>query len=161
MKIQSLVLSMLLFSIEICFSALAENMTLHGVLISPPPCLINSGNKIDVDFGDHLGINKINGMNYEKEIAYELNCSTDIGKEHIVLSLTGQSDKNNPNSLKTSVENLSIQIKVNGFVYTPGDPIVVNPQVPPVISVVPIKQSGKLLAEGQFNTVANLGIYIQ
>ena len=48
-------------------SALA-NLRFDGTLIEPPPCTINSGGTIVVDFGD-VGVNKVDGVNYRKTVA--------------------------------------------------------------------------------------------
>lgn len=38
----------------------AEEIAMHfrGGLIAPPPCVINAGAKIDVDFGSRVGIKR-------------------------------------------------------------------------------------------------------
>lgn len=65
--------------LALCFqgAALAAEevaMQFRGGLIAPPPCTINAGAKIDVDFGSRVGIKKVDGVNYRQAIDYHLDC---------------------------------------------------------------------------------------
>lgn len=59
----------------------AEEIAMHfrGGLIAPPPCVINAGAKIDVDFGSRVGIKKVDGVNYRQVIDYQLDCEPGLG----------------------------------------------------------------------------------
>lgn len=41
-----------------------DNMLFFGILINFLFCVINGGSMIDVFFGENLGVNKIDGINY-------------------------------------------------------------------------------------------------
>ena len=46
------------------------DMTFHGTLITPPPCTINDDSRIEVNFGERVGINKVDGVNYRQMMNY-------------------------------------------------------------------------------------------
>ncbi|MDA3131533.1 hypothetical protein [Atlantibacter subterraneus] len=47
------------------------NMTFHGTLVAPP-CTISNGQTIEVDFGDDLGVEKIDGNNNKQNVNYSI-----------------------------------------------------------------------------------------
>ena len=53
-------------------------MQFRGGLIAPPPCVINAGAKIDVDFGSAWD-QKVDGVNYRQAIDYHLDCEPGHG----------------------------------------------------------------------------------
>ncbi|WP_232734438.1 hypothetical protein [Serratia sp. TKO39] len=64
--------SVLLCAAMACPFAWAEktvDMQFRGTLIAPPPCTLNDDGIIDVDFGDRVGINKVDGVNSDKPSA--------------------------------------------------------------------------------------------
>ena len=50
------------------------NLTFTGTLREPPPCTINSGASIAVDF-DEMSVNSIDGINHRKGLSYTITCS--------------------------------------------------------------------------------------
>ncbi|MGJ3356063.1 fimbrial protein, partial [Providencia sp. Je.9.19] len=72
-------------------SAFAEGeMNFKGTLIAPPPCKVDDSQSIEVNFGDRLGVNKIDGVAYAKPLEYRLEC--DDTSPHgwtLTLSLNG------------------------------------------------------------------------
>ncbi len=49
------------------------NLTFSGTLNEPPPCTIDAGNTIEVDFGD-VGVKRVDGVKYRKAVPYTINC---------------------------------------------------------------------------------------
>ncbi len=49
-------------------------MAFSGTLNAPPPCVINNGQRIDVDFGEQLGISQIDGQRYLQNVNYRIDC---------------------------------------------------------------------------------------
>jgi type 1 fimbria pilin len=142
------------------FNAMAdENMNFHGTLVDFPSCTINDNQPINVEFGN-VGINKIDGVNYEKDIDYKITCDGTDTKDQLYLSITGQAASFNPGYLATSVSGLAIQIKQSSEPYTLADQVKVNIDSPPKLSAVPIKGPGAL-GTGEFSASATLQAFYQ
>lgn len=143
------------------FNAVAdENMNFHGTLVDFPSCTINDNQPINVEFGN-VGINKIDGVNYEKNIDYKISCDGTDTKDQLYLSITGQAAGFNSGELSTSVDGLAIEIKQNSTAYKLADQIPVNLDAPPKLSAVPVKGAGASLATGEFSASATLQAFYQ
>lgn len=146
-----------------CFAVqAADNLKFHGTLISPPNCSINSGNTIEIPFGDVL-INKIDGTRYMKDVPYEITCDSAVRDPSMAmtLTLTGTPVGFNNAALSTNVAGLGIEIQQDEQPFTLGTTIPVNEQSKPVLKAVPVKQSGAALKEGDFDATATLQVDYQ
>lgn len=66
MKVLIVAVLLCLLSLGITPSARADdNMIFHGALLEHPPCEINDGQPVEIDFGS-VGVNRVNGQNYAK-----------------------------------------------------------------------------------------------
>lgn len=144
----------------IAASALAKgeaDMRFHGTLITPPPCTLNDGNRIDVDFGDRLGVNKVDGVNYRQVMNYQLTCEKDdTGAWAMMLSLDGPPVGFDEYALPTSKNNLGIRLYQNDTPFAPGSALKIDPGNPPRLEAVPVKKSGSTLTKGDFDAWATL-----
>lgn len=52
----------------------AENMSFHGTLREHPPCEINDGRPVEINFGE-VGVNKIDGQNYAQTFKLTYECA--------------------------------------------------------------------------------------
>jgi type 1 fimbria pilin len=168
-----------LCSIGLCNAALA-NVTFTGTLNGPPPCTIDSGNTIEVDFGD-VGTNRVDGMNYRRGVAYTINCqrppcTTDSGWEVdfegltliggtarincdprvLKLSINGTATTFDGSAVQTSVPELGIRVLQNNVPFLLNTPLEISLSSPPVLEVVPVKRQGVTLAPARFTAVATL-----
>ncbi|HGM6401958.1 TPA: fimbrial protein [Serratia marcescens] len=136
------------------------DITLHGTLIEPPPCTINDGNQVDVDFGDRVGINKIDGNNYRTPLSYQVTCenasSSTIGKLGLKLSLTGSSTSFDGEALVTNKDDLGIRIYRGDVPFTPNSSVTITLSNLPKLEAVPVKRAGAKLTEGTFEAWATL-----
>lgn len=149
-------------------SVFAEGeMNFKGTLIAPPPCKVDDSHTIEVNFGDKLGVNKIDGVEYAKPIEYSLKCedkSTHGWK--LTLSLGGTAALFDADVFKTTSlgsnnaneANLGIRIyQADGTTFSPNSQINIrDAQNPPKLMAVPVKQSGSTLVEGGFETLVTL-----
>ncbi|WMT17286.1 fimbrial protein [Serratia fonticola] len=135
-------------------SQAAENMSFSGMLIEPPPCLVNNGNDIDVPF-DKVGVKSVDGMNHRRQIHYVLDCTAGSAWS-MVLTLIGPVAVFEQATLQTNITNLGIKIYQNGLPFELGTPIAINPQNPPMLEAVPVKKTGTELTEGAFEVTATL-----
>ena len=131
-------------------------MQFRGKLIEPPLCSINGGKTVDVDFGERLGVNKVDGVNYRQTVDYRINCEGNAGKDGMTLILSGTASTFDNTALQTSMGDLGIRIYQNNIPMAPGSKIVVNPSSPPQLEAVPVQRAGAVLDKGLFEATATL-----
>lgn len=134
----------------------ADNMLFRGTLIEPPPCKINEGGIVDVDFGDKIGVNKVDGVNYLKTLDYWITCEAGGRGMDVTLTLSGQPTSYNEAAIQTDVADLGIQVLQNGQPFILGTPVVIDPKAPPMLQAVPVKTPGASLKERAFMATATL-----
>lgn len=132
------------------------DMTFRGTLIEPPPCTINDGNQIDVDFGDRVGINKVDGESYRMPVNYQIKCEQTNNGWVMSLSLNGAAAGFDGEALQTDKSDLGIRVYRNDVPFTPNSVVDIDPTNPPVLEAVPVKQAGATLTEGTFEALATL-----
>lgn len=133
------------------------DMTFHGTLIEPPPCTLNDGNQVEVDFGSRVGINKVDGENYRQGLNYQITCySAAGGNWALTLSLSGSAAGFDSEALSTDKASLGIRVYQNDKPFTPNSTVKINLANPPRLEAVPIKQAGAMLTEGAFEAWATL-----
>lgn len=133
------------------------DMTFHGTLIEPPPCTINDGNQVEVDFGDRVGINKVDGENYRQQLNYQITCDKALGGNWaLTLSLSGSAAGFDNDALLTNKSGLGIRVYQGDKPFTPNSSVKINLDNPPRLDAVPIKQTGATLTEGVFEAWATL-----
>jgi type 1 fimbria pilin len=134
-----------------------------GNLIDSPPCIINQDNDITVDFGNNLAIPLIDGVKYKKNIDYFLDCSSAQSSD-LKMKLSGSPATFDSDLLKVNESNhdsLGIKLLVNGSGMAINQTINFNSLSPPVLEVVPIKDSSGTLTTGEFSSFATLAIEYQ
>lgn len=148
------------------------DMTFRGTLIAPPPCKVDDTQSLDVYFGDRLGVNKVNGVEYAKQLNYTLDCedTSSLGWK-LLLTLDGSpalfdGDIFKINSLganKDNEDNLGIRIyQEDGTTFKPNSQIEIrDAQNPPKLMAVPVKRAGSTLVEGDFETFVTLQAHYQ
>lgn len=134
----------------------ATDMTFHGTLIAPPPCTINGGEQIDVDFGDRVGITKVDGVNYRMPVNYQISCENAGNGRTMSLSLSGAVTGFDGEALQTDKSDLGIRVYRNDVPFTPNSAVDIDPTNPPLLEAVPVKKVGTTLKEGTFEALATL-----
>ncbi|AXK22904.1 fimbrial protein [Serratia nevei] len=133
------------------------DMTFRGTLIEPPPCTINDGERVDVDFGERVGINKVDGVNYRQIMNYQITCdNAGSGSWALTLSLTGAAAGFDEQALQTNKTDLGIRVYQNDKPFTPGSTLAIDISNPPRLEAVPVKREGATLTEGAFESWATL-----
>ncbi|MGG4661832.1 fimbrial protein [Providencia vermicola] len=147
-------------------------MSFKGTLIAPPPCRVDDSQAIEVNFGDRLGVRKIDGVAYAKPLEYQLDCQdTSTHGWTLILSLAGQAsafdgDVFRTTSLgadKSNEANLGIRIyQMDGTVFKPNSQIELrDAQTPPKLMAVPVKKANSVLVEGDFEATVTLQAHYQ
>ncbi|WP_411754012.1 fimbrial protein [Serratia sp. (in: enterobacteria)] len=136
--------------------AAGGDMVFRGTLLEPPPCTINSGNNVTVDFGLKVGIKKVDGVNYMQDINYNLVCEPNTHSWVLKLKLTGNPISFDQAAVQTNINGLGIKILRDGQPFVLGSEITITPTSKPQLKAVPVQQPGLLLTEGAFEATATL-----
>ncbi|WP_273830609.1 fimbrial protein [Serratia bockelmannii] len=138
-------------------SAKEGEMLFHGILIEPPPCTLSNDNLIEVDFGERVGIKRVDGVNYRQPLNYQISCEDGGGHNWaLTLSLTGAAAAFDAAALQTNKDNLGIRVYLNDKSFMPGSAVNIELASPPRLEAVPIKNVGAVLTEGVFEAWATL-----
>ncbi|CAI1194895.1 fimbrial protein [Serratia liquefaciens] len=140
----------------------ADSMSFRGRLIEQAPCTVNSGEDVNINFGE-IQIREIDGQKYRRYINVPLVCDTQVA---ITLTQNGiPSDFNNA-AVQTNITNFGVELSElhsNPVSATPlkiGVPVkIFNGDVSPkniLLSATPVKKAGAELATGVFNGVSTL-----
>lgn len=141
-------------SIGFC-SAASANLTFRGTLNEPPPCTIDAGSTIEIDFGD-VGTMRVDGVKYRKGVGYTISCGTDTLPWALKLSVNGTATTFDSSAVQTSVPALGIRLFQNNVPFLLNTPFEITMSSPPILEVVPVKQPGATLAPASFTAVATL-----
>lgn len=134
----------------------ANNMLFRGTLIEPPPCTINDGGMVDVGFGERVGVNKVDGVNYLKAMGYRITCEPGVSGLDMTLTLSGQPTGYDDAAVQTDLADLGIRVLQNGKPFALNTPLGIDPKNPPALEAVPVKTPGATLKEGAFVATATL-----
>lgn len=134
----------------------ADNMLFRGTLIEPPPCTIDDGGMVDVDFGERVGVNRVDGVKYLKALDYRITCEPGVTGLDMTLTLTGLQTGYDAAAVQTDLPDLGIRVLQNGKPFTLNIPLGIDPKNPPMLEAVPVKTPGATLTEGAFVATAML-----
>ena len=143
-----------LCSIGLCSGASA-NLTFSGTLNEPPPCTIDAGNTIAVDFGD-VGVKRVDGVKYRRGVAYTISCGPATLPWELKLSVNGTPTPYDASAVQTNVPALGIRVYQNNVPFPLNTRLDISLPTPPVLEVVPVKQPGATLVPARFAAVATL-----
>lgn len=143
-----------LCSIGLCSGASA-NVTFSGTLNEPPPCTIDAGNTIEVDFGD-VGVKRVDGVKYRRGLAYTISCGPATLPWELKLSVNGTATTFDASAVQTNVPELGLRLFQNNVPFLLNTPLDITLSSPPTLEVVPVKQPGATLVPARFTAVATL-----
>jgi len=137
------------------FSAASANLTFNGTLNEPPPCTIDSGSTIEVDFGD-VGTKRVDGVKYRRAVGYTIRCGASTLPWLLRLSINGTATTFDNSAVQTNVPELGIRLFQNNLPFRLNTPLDITLSSPPTLEVVPVKQPGSVLAPARFTAVATV-----
>ncbi|WP_226475682.1 fimbrial protein [Pseudomonas sp. MWU16-30323] len=143
-----------LCSIGLCSGASA-NLTFSGTLNEPPPCTIDSGSTIEVDFGD-VGTKRVDGVKYRQGVGYTIRCGASTLPWLLKLSVRGTETTFDNAALQTTAPDLGIRLYQNNLPFRLNTPLDISLAAPPTLEVVPVKRPGAILTAARFTAVATL-----
>ena len=130
-------------------------MAFSGTLNAPPPCVINNGQRIEVEFGEQVGISQVDGQRYLQNVNYDIDCEGSTGQT-LGLTLVAAASGFDPAAVPTNVPDLAIRLLLA------GNPFVLNKRMPidaantPRLQAVPVKRPGAALTPQAFSAQATL-----
>jgi len=132
------------------------NVTIKGIIRTPPPCTINNNVPIDVDFGNAVDISKVDGNNYRKDISYTLEC-TGTARPDMKLSIEGVAASfDDGAALDAGHGGLGIELQHDGEKLVLGSAVNFSWPDKPALQAVPVKQAGATLTTGEFSVGATM-----
>ncbi|TFZ53068.1 pilus assembly protein [Serratia proteamaculans] len=138
----------------------AENLAFRGTLQEAIPCDINRGGVIDINFGERVGVKRVNGVNYLQPVPYTLDCALASEQQNeldLTLTVMGEPTSFNGSAVQTrEIADLGIQLIQNGKPFELNKPIKINLNDQPRLEAVPVQRPGALLSEGAFEATATL-----
>lgn len=137
-----------------CTNAMG-NLTFSGTLVEPPPCTINSGSTIAVDFGD-ISVKSVDGVKNRKGLNYTITCTSSTLPWGLNLMVTGTATSFDPSAVQSSVAALGIKVLRNNLAFVLNTKHSISLSSPPVLEVVPVKMPGSTLSDGNFTATAVL-----
>ncbi|MFQ6791099.1 fimbrial protein [Serratia marcescens] len=132
------------------------SMAFSGTLNAPPPCVINNGQRIEVDFGEQVGISQVDGQRYLQNVNYDIDCEPGNSGQALGLTLVAAASGFDTAAVPTNVPDLAIRLLLA------GNPFVLNKRVPiegankPRLQAVPVKRPGGALKPQAFSAQATL-----
>lgn len=165
-KQKNTVLVMLLFCINAGFPAGAavENTAVakfHGTLVVVE-CSINAGGRQMVDFGDAVGIHRIDGKRYEQSVPFNLDCKNYAGGQMPAMTLTpeGTATSFDEAALATNVSGLGIELRSNGTPLPLNKAVSLDYNNLPSLTAVPVVQPSTELSAQPFAATVRLNVEI-
>ncbi|MDC6118403.1 fimbrial protein [Serratia rubidaea] len=133
---------------------------IYGTLVEPPPCQINNNQVIDVPFGE-IGVNRVDGKNYLKQVEAPLKCDDSQLKWDLWLEVHGQATAFDKAAVQSSVTDLGIHLMMDGKPLELNKPVLITPAPTLKLQAVPVKKAGAELPEGAFDASATLLVEYQ
>ncbi|MFT2789672.1 fimbrial protein [Serratia sp. T13T92] len=145
---------------------LAQAITMVTVtitVVAPPPCVINGGGTLEVEFGNDVLTTRVDGNNYRRPVPYSVQCSGNTNNA-MTLELQGaEAAFGGSNVLRTDKADLGIAL----FITDANVPLPLNTRIRftypaiPTLSAVPTKRAGSTLTAGAFSAGATLKVDYQ
>lgn len=132
-----------------------SEIKLRGKIVKPP-CTINGGKQIDIDFGQ-LGVNRIEGDNYAQPFTLQYFCEgVSIDK---VLKYIGMPTEFDDSAVQSNITNFGIRLQhiENGIAqpFKVGGELAIPASLgASQFTATPVKKTGVTLKEGAFSAAA-------
>ncbi|HGU9824260.1 TPA: fimbrial protein [Enterobacter cancerogenus] len=133
----------------------------HGTLIVVE-CSLNGGQREVVNFGDAVGIHRIDGKRYEQPVPFRLDCQNYTGGKmpEMTLMIEGTATSFNNAAVATNVDGLGIEIRSNDTPLPLNQALEIDYASQPVLTAVPVADPATELQEGGFTATVKLTVEI-
>lgn len=133
----------------------AVSVSIRGVIIAPPSCIINSGSTLNVPFGNDMMTTRVDGTNYRRGVPYTVSCTGHTSND-MTLKLQGTATVFDAKALSTSNADLGVKLYINGAAWNLNTPTNFTYPTLPAIEAVPVKRPASTLRAGAFSASATL-----
>ncbi|HBZ16823.1 fimbrial protein [Pantoea sp. NPDC088449] len=151
--------ALLLWITSLFSCAQAAEMGLRGTLVVIS-CIINNDKPVDVSFGEAVGVNKVDGVNYRQKLPLGIVCSRPPG-ELLHLMFVGTQTDFDLNALATDVNDLGIRLLQGETPIMINEPLPLDNDHLPEFSAVPVKRPNAQLTGGDFHSQVALQIMLE
>ncbi|MBG2875727.1 fimbrial protein [Proteus alimentorum] len=132
---------------------------ISGNVIAPPPCVINGGKTIEVDFGEVMST-RIDGVNYKKPITYSAECRK-MPTNTMKVSISGNGTGFDSNALTTNITGLGVRILYQNKLLRLGQEVNFTYPNFPQFEAIPVRDYSASLTGGDFYATATLRVEYQ
>ncbi|MDW5500123.1 fimbrial protein [Pseudomonas lundensis] len=148
-----LALSVISFAASAADQGTRVNIT--ATVVAPPPCVINEGRTIDVDFGK-VGVNRIDGTRYMQRLNYSIKCEFLDNTRQLKMKIMGTGAAFDAHVLNSNISGLGIKLLADGKAFNINTPLSIDYTKPPTLDAVPVKSSALALKDGDFTSGATM-----
>ena len=144
------------------FPAVADSeVKFHGTLLVVE-CRLNDGKKQSVDFGNAVGIHRIDGKRYEQPVPFHLECENYSGGKMppMTLTLEGTPVSFNKAAVATNVKGLGIELRRNGEAQPLNQAVELDSSAQPVLTAVPVADPSFKLNASPFTASIKLSVEV-
>lgn len=133
----------------------------HGTLMVLE-CHINAGQRQVVDFGDGIGIHRIDGKRYEKPVPFSLDCQNYGGGEMPAMTLKAEATPTsfNESAIATTVSGLGIELRGDGVPLKLNNETELDYSNLPSLTAVPVADPSVELDAQPFTATVRLTVEI-
>ena len=135
-------------------------LTVRASVVLSAPCVINGNKPIEIDFGDSVMTNRIDGVNFKEPVNYTLVCSG-LKANALRLRIQGNAASFNHELLGTNKSGLGIALLHNDVRLPIGAFLDFSYPALPALYAVPVRQTGIKLIAGEFSAAATLEVVYQ
>lgn len=134
-------------------------INISGYVIAHPPCMINDGKTVEINFGEILST-QVDGSNYKRPINYNASCEQ-MPINTLNLSVDGNGTFFDENALTTNIPGLGVRILYQNKELKLGQKINFTYPDLPVLEAVPVRDLSTSLTGGDFSATATLRMEYQ
>lgn len=151
----------LLAGASAAFASEENNLALIGTLVTPPPCTLNGGDTVYVEFGDKVSIRKVASGAYRQPVPLDIVCEESNQAWQMTLSYSGTPalfDGDNATVVSPQQADLGIKLYVNNQPFRLNTKINLNGNALPELDAVLVQRADSTLSEGGFSAKATLQV---
>ena len=133
----------------------------HGTLIVVE-CSLNGNTKQTVNFGDAVGIHRVDGKRYEQPVPFTVSCQNYAGGDVPALTLTleGTATSFNDAAVATDVTGLGIELRRDGVAQPLNKAVQFDYKSIPVLTAVPVADPSVALSAQPFTATVKLTVEV-
>ncbi|MBN1084026.1 fimbrial protein [Erwinia aphidicola] len=136
-----------------------KTIKISMTVLPPPPCTINGGNAIEVNFGEVIA-DHLDDSDYSRPVDINLSCRG-LRKNQLRLQVYGTAANFNKSYLETNRANMAIKFTSNGKPVSVNQWLYFSLPNTPSLSAAPVMSNDSVLTGGAFNATATLYVEYQ